>query len=236
MSGTAFASDAIGYHAQLAADWDQRYRKPSFKARERVLQKSLEGHDVAGTLWLDAGCGAGTLSRWLAEHGCRVVGFDGSPEMVRAAVRHSSSHWCHHQLAFAKIDSLACLPVPDAAVDGLLCSSVLEYVDSPENCLTEFVRVLKPGGQLLVSVPNRNSMVRHMQLAAHRVGKIFGSRCFDFLEYSTHHYSASEFAALLRQFGFTFSRILPFGSPLPGLAERNSRWASLLMFVAQKSA
>jgi len=236
VSGIGCAFDAVSYHAQLAIGWEQRYRKPSFQARERVLLKSLEGRELSGTLWLDAGCGTGTLSRWLAERGCRVMGFDGAPAMVRAAVQHSRSHPCSCELAFAKIESLAQLPVPDVSVDGLLCSSVLEYVSSPEACLAEFVRVLKPGGQLLVSVPNSNSVVRNLQSMSHRLGRIVGSRIFDFLEYSTHQYSEREFHNLLRQFGFIVSKTLPFGSPLPGLAQRSSLWASLLMFVAQKSA
>ena len=234
--GAAFATDAVGYHASLAFGWEQRYRRPSFKARERILQKSLEGHDVAGTLWLDAGCGTGTLSRCLAERGCRVMGFDGATEMIRIAVQHCISHRCHDRLAFARVDSLASLPIPDVSVDGVLCSSVLEYVGSPKDCLAEFRRVLKPAGHLLVSVPNRKSMVRHMQLAAHRLGKAFASGCFDFLQYSRHQYSAREFENLLSQFGFTVRKILPFGSPLPKLAERSSPWASLLMFAANKSA
>jgi len=236
VSGTVLPVDGITYHGRLAGGWEQRYRKPSFKARERVLLKCLEARNIVGTLWLDAGCGTGTLSRWLAERGCCVMGFDGAPEMVRAAVQHSIAHSRHGQLAFARVDSLACLPVPDVSVDGLLCSSVLEYVSSPAACLAEFARVLKPGGQLLVSVPNRNSMVRHMQLASHRLSKMIGGRCFDFLEYSTHQYSPREFRSLLTQSGFTTSNILSFGSPLPRLAQRSSGWASLLMFAAQKSA
>ena len=43
--------------------------------------------------------------------------------------------------------------------DGVLCSSVLEYVSDVDTCLKEFARVLRPAGLLLVSVPNRHSIV-----------------------------------------------------------------------------
>jgi hypothetical protein len=39
---------------------------------------------------------------------------------------------------------------------------------------------------------------------------------------------------LLSLSGFAERKLVPFGGPLPGLAQRSRRWAPLLMFVAQK--
>lgn len=232
---TELTADAVTYHASLAADWEQRYRKRSFQMREAVLRKCLEGRDLVGGFWLDAGCGTGTLSRWLAACGCRVLGVDAAPEMVAAATHLAESEGYSDQLKFARVDTIADLALDDSSLDGVLCSSVLEYLPDPFACLKEFARVLKPGGLLLVSVPNRHSVVRGMQLAYHRVGTLLGTGWFKFLNYSCQQYSQREFEGLLRQAGFSPEKSLPFGSPLPALARHSYCWASLLMFVAHKS-
>jgi 2-polyprenyl-3-methyl-5-hydroxy-6-metoxy-1,4-benzoquinol methylase len=232
---TEFAADAVAYHASLADEWEHRYRKRSFQMRQTVLLESLQGWNLAGTRWLDAGCGTGTLARWLATSGCSVLGVDAASEMV-AAARSAPTENYSDRLSFARITTIARLALDDRSLDGILCSSVLEYVPDPGACLTEFARVLKPGGLLLVSVPNRNSAVRRMQLACHRLGGLLGQSWCKFMDYSRHQYSRPEFERLLVQAGFTGEKLVPFGSPLPGLAQRSRHWAPLLMFVAQKHA
>jgi len=231
-----FAHDAVTYHASLADGWERRYQKRSFRMRQAVLTKSLQGRDLAGTLWLDAGCGTGTLARWLAMRGCSVLGVDAAPEMIAAANQSALSQNYSDRLSFVRIGTIARLALDDHSLDGILCSSVLEYVSDPSACLIEFARVLKPGGWLLVSVPHRNSVVRRMQLACHRLGGLLGQSWCKFLDYSRHQYSRPEFERLLGQAGFFGRRLVPFGSPLPRMAQRSRHWAPLLMFVAQKTA
>ena len=236
MSATRTGFGAVAYHASLANAWERRYRKRSFQMRQTVLLKSLQGWDLAGTLWLDAGCGTGTLARWLATRGCSVLGVDAASEMVVAANHCAQSQNYSDRLGFVRITTIARLALDDRSLDGVLCSSVLEYVSDPSACLTEFARVLKPGGLLLVSVPNRNSVVRRMQLACHQLGALLGQSWCRFLDYSHHQYSWREFERLLAQAGFSGEKLVPFGGPLPGLAQRSRHWAPLLMFVAQKPA
>ena len=236
MNATRTGFDAVAYHASLADGWERRYRKCSFQMRQTVLLKSLQGWDLAGTLWLDAGCGTGTLARWLATRGCSVLGVDAAAEMVVAANRSARSRNYSDRLSFVRITTIARLALDDRSLDGILCSSVLEYVPDPSACLTEFARVLKPGGLLLVSVPNRNSVVRRMQRACHHLGSLLGKSWCRFLDFSCHQYSRVEFERLLAHAGFSGEKLVPFGSPLPGLAQRSHHWAPLLMFVAQKPA
>jgi 2-polyprenyl-3-methyl-5-hydroxy-6-metoxy-1,4-benzoquinol methylase len=236
MSATRTEFAAVAYHASLAPAWERRYRKQQFQMRRTVLLKSLQGRGLAGTLWLDAGCGSGTLARWLADRGCGVLGVDAASEMVSAATEAAQSQNHSDRLGFVRITTIARLALDDRSLDGVLCSSVLEYVPDPIACLTEFARVLKPGGLLLASVPNRHSVVRHMQRACHRMGILLGRDWCEFLNYSRHQYSKSQFQRLLAQIGFSSEKLVPFGGPLPGLAQRSRHWAPLLMFVAQKRA
>jgi 2-polyprenyl-6-hydroxyphenyl methylase/3-demethylubiquinone-9 3-methyltransferase len=226
--------EPVAFHAQLAADWEQRYRKRSFRARQAVLAECLHGIDVAGSCWLDAGCGTGTLSRWLAERGCHVLGVDAASSMIQAATELAKTQ--PHKLKFARVETIARLPLEDASQDGVLCSSVLEYVDDPLVCLAEFVRVLKIGGLLVASVPNRDSVIRWAQVACHRLGARLGQDWVPFIRHSRHQYRVEEFARLLGECGLRTEKVLSFGSPMPRPAQRLRWGGSLLMFMARKTA
>src|SRR5258706_12014248 len=82
----------VAYHGNLAADWEDRYQKRSFQARLEVLEECLRGRELAGTEWLDAGCGTGTLTRFLAEKGCSVTGLDAAPQMIEIARGRTKDH------------------------------------------------------------------------------------------------------------------------------------------------
>jgi 2-polyprenyl-3-methyl-5-hydroxy-6-metoxy-1,4-benzoquinol methylase len=234
------AKDAVAYHRELAVSWEQRYRKPAFKARLRAVEECLAGRDLHGQDWLDAGCGSGTLARNLLEAGANVLGVDAAEEMIDLArelarqdvakqdvVRHDEPS---RRLRFEHIATIAHLPLGDQSLDGILCSSVLEYVPDPEACLAEFARVLHPGGLLVVSVPNRNSLVRKAQVATHRLGRRLRQRWCAFLDYSHNEYAAAGFCTLLKLHGFSTGKVIPFGSPIPHWLQRREFGGSLLAF------
>jgi 2-polyprenyl-3-methyl-5-hydroxy-6-metoxy-1,4-benzoquinol methylase len=222
---------AVAFHSRLAGTWENRYRRPGFQSRIRVLRECLRDVDIEDEQWLDAGCGSGTLSRYLADRGGRILGVDASAEMIRNATLRSSE--CRHRcLEFRHIDSIAALPVPDHSLDGILCSSVLEYVPDVRTCLGEFARVLRPGGRLLVSVPNRGSIVRRIQVSSYRFARAMGRNCFPFIEHSRHEFTPCVFGNLMEQFGFATGKIIPFGSPIPQWLQRREFAGSLLMFSA----
>jgi 2-polyprenyl-3-methyl-5-hydroxy-6-metoxy-1,4-benzoquinol methylase len=236
------ATDAVAYHRELAVGWEQRYKKPAFQARLRAFEECLAGHDLHGEDWLDAGCGSGTMARYLAEAGARVVGVDAAEEMItmaRELAGHNSASRevankddRSRQLRFEQITTIAHLPLADRSLDGILCSSVLEYVPDPPACLAEFARVLSPGGLLVVSVPNRNSLVRRAQAGTHQMGRILGQRWCAFLDYSQNEYVAEDFRLLLKEHGFATRNVIPFGSPIPHWLQRREFGGSLLAFGA----
>ena len=231
-------SDAVAYHGRLAPDWEARYRKRSFRARVDAVEECLLGQSLVGRAWLDAGCGTGTLSRILADRGCDVTGVDAAAGMIRVAqeqaTQAASGDSRKRNLRFEVCGTIERLPLAASSLDGVLCSSVLEYVDAAEEVLIEFFRVLKPGGLLLVSVPNSQSIVRRAQVAAFHLGRRTGRKWLSFVEYSRNEYSVTEFGALLQRCGFGVDKVLVFGSPMPRWMQRLRSGGSLLMFRAAR--
>ncbi|MEV7415403.1 class I SAM-dependent methyltransferase [Streptomyces sp. NPDC089919] len=94
----------------------------------------------------DVGCGPGHLTAMLAESGLEATGFDLSPGMVAHARR------AHPALRFHEA-RMEALPVGDGALGGVLAhySMIHTPPDELPGVLAEQVRVLAPGGVLMVS-------------------------------------------------------------------------------------
>ncbi|WP_260615323.1 class I SAM-dependent methyltransferase [Microbispora sp. KK1-11] len=93
---------------------------------------------------LDAACGTGRVAALLTGRGHRVLGVDRSPDMLaRARARAPLGRFL--------LGDLHDLPVPDDAVDLVVCCLALTHVPALGPVMTEFARVLRPGGHLVVS-------------------------------------------------------------------------------------
>ncbi|HEX2274278.1 MAG TPA: ubiquinone/menaquinone biosynthesis methyltransferase [Acidimicrobiales bacterium] len=92
----------------------------------------------AGSKVLDLACGTGDLCRELAAASLRPVGVDRSAGML-AAARTSAP--------LVRGDALR-LPVPDGAVDGIVCGFALRNFLALDPFLAECARVLRPGGRV----------------------------------------------------------------------------------------
>ena len=220
-------NDAVVFHSRQAAAWEVGYSTPKFSVRFDVLGSLLEGQDLAGQQWLDAGCGTGSLARWLAaKKGCNVTGVDASREMIANCRRTPGTK-------FHVIDDITDLPFADATFDGVLCSSVLEYTRSPEDALAELHRVIKSGGLLVVSVPSSHPFARWPALAIYWLTKSLGRwRQLAFLDYSHFAYSPSQFSGILHNSSFAPEGLRKFGA-VRFRKIRVTGAATMLMFLAR---
>ena len=105
---------------------------------------------VHGKLVVDAGCGVGYGSAFLATSARLVLALDTSAEALGAA----REEYAHPKVALINADC-GRLPLPDASVDVVASFEVIEHMDDWQALISETARVLTPHGQLLVSTPNR---------------------------------------------------------------------------------
>jgi ubiquinone/menaquinone biosynthesis C-methylase UbiE len=110
---------------------------------EQPVVRDVLGGLPLGTA-LDAACGTGRHTEYLASLGHQVIGVDGSPQMLAVAAAKVPGG------EFRQGD-LNRLPVPDRHVDLVVCALALAHVPDLSPVLAEFVRVLRPGGHLVIS-------------------------------------------------------------------------------------
>jgi len=101
-----------------------------------------------GGLVLDVGVGTG-LELPMFDPSCRVVGIDLSEPMLRRAARRTATADLHHVAGLSAMDACR-LAFADATFDVVVAPYVLTVLPRPEASLDEWVRVLKPGGEIVL--------------------------------------------------------------------------------------
>lgn len=99
---------------------------------------------------LDIGCGLGYGSVELARLAARVVAIDVAPDIVLAAATGYAAPNLRYVAA-----SASALPFPDASFDLITAFEVIEHLPDWPALLEQARRLLAPGGQFVVSTPNR---------------------------------------------------------------------------------
>ena len=130
----------------LADHWSDFAESPTREYVEWPAVRSLLP-DVEDKRVLDAGCGDGTFSGWLAEKEADVLGIDASGEMIRVARKRFGDH-----VEFRQADLRVPLDfVPDDSLDLVLCQLAFSHIPDIAPVVAEFARVLVDDGVLVVS-------------------------------------------------------------------------------------
>ncbi len=199
------AGEAEGWAAGIAADmdsksdtyvdkYDRRTRASNgfLIRRERALEMA---GDAPGRV-LEAGCGPGVVSPILSERGIDTHGVDLSAGQLQTAAERDPN------TLYVQGD-LERLPYRSGMFDTIMLLGVFEYVERPESVARELARVMKPGGRLVVSVPNARGLERlwthYAYLPFSRLAKRTLGRPVS--AYSRRLYSLNSLAALLERAG-----------------------------------
>ena len=118
---------------------------------DRVTRELILGHVRDGSRLLDAGLGLGVLLRPLTQY--RRHGVDIALPYLRQARRSGI------KVAMAKLEDL---PYFDEYFDAVVSTDVLEHVLDLHQVSAELVRVLKPGGILVVRTPNEEALESYL--------------------------------------------------------------------------
>jgi len=140
--------EAMLAHDRLADRFDELMNEYDVARRVEVLvDEFLSDEDVCRRLVLDAGCGTGRATAALARRDADVVAVDIGERLVTHTRERCSCR--------PVVGSVIALPFADATFDVVLSTEVIEHIPHPSQAVREFGRVLKRGGHLVLSTPNR---------------------------------------------------------------------------------
>lgn len=141
--------DKQGFYDSIADDFDSIMNMYDTERRiEVIFTDFLGGEDLKNKTLLDAGCGTGLFSKKAIEKEAKVTSVDIAPRLVALTKKKNPA-------ATAIEASLLQLPFEENSFDYVISSDVIEHTSDPYGAVRELIRVLKPGGKLCITVPNR---------------------------------------------------------------------------------
>ena len=221
------------YHWSLQGFWQYGYEAPF-----RYFKKFLEKKDLV----LDIGCGDGKLTALLAPHVKKVVGLDHQQfplDMAQVLLEGNGIT----NVEFVQCDAVA-LDFKENTFDKITCFDMIEHIPQKdaEVLVQNIIRILKPGGWLCLTTPNRKDLTN----------RIFGNQL---IEKHYHEYTVEELQNLFAPF-FThltfygsylplipvpkiehYANVLPFRivfNKMVDLGKNRPRFAKTLILIAQK--
>jgi SAM-dependent methyltransferase len=180
----------------------------------RRLEALFVRHIPRGGRVLDAGCGRSLFTEIRPDWPFRIVAADVELDLLRERRREFPEvRWA--------VAGAAPLPFRGAAFDALFAGELIEHLPDPRPAVVEFSRVLKPGGTLILTTPNR----RRLANLADRSDRPYSPDHLSELSYDEVH-------GLLREAGFDVLQatglhlelLLNWLSPHPKLDRLQRRW------------
>jgi ubiquinone/menaquinone biosynthesis C-methylase UbiE len=156
MSGSTQKQLVREHFSQAALSWTTRYANDlTFQSYNFIVRRKmvLELLNKEEGRYLDAGCGTGDFIPALLEREGEVFAVDVAAEMIRQTKARLSSLGNAARLHLFVAD-VTKLDFPERYFDAVIGVGLIEYLGEDERALEELYRVLKPGGILIITVPN----------------------------------------------------------------------------------
>ena len=135
-------------YARWAPVYDLVFGRVFAQGRTASIAAAERHVGAAGGRILEVGVGTG-ISLLSYSRNNRLVGIDISAPMLRRALARVEEHGLHNVEVLSVMDAKH-LALPDASFDAVVAQYVITAVPEPEATLDEFVRVLKPGGEIVL--------------------------------------------------------------------------------------
>jgi SAM-dependent methyltransferase len=196
-----------------SSTWREIYRRsgrnpfayPDKQYRKRyVLEMLGRGRGRA----LDLGCGTGEFFADLARLGYSAVGADFSAEMVRLAAQAGGG-----TAGVIRADAVR-IPVRRHAFRALIAVGLLEYLPEDEGALEEILRVVEPGGAVVVTLRNKRCLERRLWNAYVRRGWMKRVSTGFFREHDLREFEAAAARAGFADFSHRYCHFYPLPWPL----------------------
>lgn len=131
------------------ARWAPIYDLVYDKLTEPAAREAVKAAVACGPKVLEAGVGTGLSLGYYPDH-AEIYGVDLSQDMLRRAQAKVDKHGLRHVKSLQVMD-VTKLDFPDASFDAVTAQFIITLVPNPETALSEFARVLKPGGEIVLA-------------------------------------------------------------------------------------
>jgi ubiquinone/menaquinone biosynthesis C-methylase UbiE len=109
---------------------------------------------AAGKILLDVACGSGGPALRIAERtGCSIVGVDIHEDAVATANSQAAQRGMRERAAFQVEDATEHMSFADEHFDAIICIDAINHLGDRPHVISEFARLLKPGGRMLITDP-----------------------------------------------------------------------------------
>src|SRR2546423_1438889 len=166
---------------------------------------------------LDAGCGSGTISDFLARHAAEVVAIDSNPSAISYATETYNTPNLRFQLG--QFDELN----DERAFDRIYCVEVIEhlYQEQVAEILAFFYKITSPGGSLFVTTPNYRSLWPMIEWLMDSFGL---AAKMDEAQHVTH-FTKPKLVTMCEQAGWNVRQVGSFNGIAPFIAPVSHRLA-----------
>jgi ubiquinone biosynthesis O-methyltransferase len=196
------AKNAIHFHSDTALEFDEKYNQSlQFQERFRIWTNLFEQYIKPEMSVLDAGCGSGVFSIYLAQKKCTVVGIDGSEKMIELCNQYKTEKGL--SISFKHEELPLTQPQNYQKQDVIVCSSVLEYILDYKEVTHQFSQLLNPEGLLIVSMPNSDSWYRKVEKYIFKI-----TNRPSYYAYIQHVLSEKDFTESLQKNAFQLQKLV----------------------------
>ena len=149
------------FHERFSREYFDDHSRFRFGVYAPWLPKLAGFEEFAGKNILEVGCGMGTDLLEYAKGGARVTGLDLTPRHIELSMKRFKmfGQWGNFLIGDAE-----CLPFPDQSFDFVYSNGVLHHTPRTQVAADEIHRVLKPGGQALVLLYHKFSLVYYLSI------------------------------------------------------------------------